>query len=223
MTRALGSLKNLHFNEILLTKVYVWAKKVQASYLSWHWRVTQKLTCGLENDIRDLADFPQSTRKSQNWDFDGIFLSKVENVWLKIYRGVMCHDNEVWCKIQRGMTCQFKIDEEFDEFWPEHSKISKICTLTGGFWPKYMFELKKYRGVMFDGTEDWWFFKKEWKRILYFWQALESLRKFTIKLHVLQCLFVRASNKKQRRGRIISNFTKGETFSSLMTTKCSWA
>ena len=29
------------------------------------------------------------------------------------------------------------------------------------------------------------------------------------------------SSEKQRAGRIISNFTKGETFSSLMTTKCS--
>ena len=38
----------------------------------------------------------------------------------------------------------------------------------------------------------------------------------------LQCLFVRASNKQHRAGRIISNFTKGETFSSLMTTRCSW-
>ena len=40
----------------------------------------KKLTCGLENDMRNLANFHQSTRKSQNWDFDGIFLSKVENV-----------------------------------------------------------------------------------------------------------------------------------------------
>ena len=38
----------------------------------------------------------------------------------------------------------------------------------------------------------------------------------------LKCLFVRESNKKQRAGRIILNFTKGETFSSLMTTKYSW-
>ena len=43
-------------------------------------------------------------------------------------------------------------------------------------------------------------------RILYFWQVLESIHKFIIELHVLQCLFVRGSNKKQRRGRIISNF-----------------
>ena len=39
----------------------------------------EKLTCGLEND-RNLANFYQNTQKSQNWDFDGILLSKVENV-----------------------------------------------------------------------------------------------------------------------------------------------
>ena len=49
-------------------------------------------------------------------------------------------------------------------------------------------------------------------RILYFWQILESFRKFIIEFHVLQCLFVRGSNEKQRWGKIISNFTKGETF-----------
>ena len=40
----------------------------------------EKLTCGLENDMRNLADFYQSTRKLQNWDFDEILLSKVENL-----------------------------------------------------------------------------------------------------------------------------------------------
>ena len=39
----------------------------------------EKLTCGLENDVRNLANFHQSTRKSQNLDFDGIPTSKVEN------------------------------------------------------------------------------------------------------------------------------------------------
>ena len=51
-------------------------------------------------------------------------------------------------------------------------------------------------------------------RILYFWYVLKSIHKFIIEFHALQCLFVRWSNKKQRRDRIISNFTKGETFSS---------
>ena len=40
----------------------------------------EKLTCGLENDLSNLANSHQITGKSQNWDFDGILLSKVENV-----------------------------------------------------------------------------------------------------------------------------------------------
>ena len=44
LIRALKSLKNLHFDWSLLCKVYnVWPKKVQRSYISWHWRVMQNL------------------------------------------------------------------------------------------------------------------------------------------------------------------------------------
>ena len=39
----------------------------------------KQLTCHLQNEMRNLANFYHSTRKSQNWDFDGIFLSKEEN------------------------------------------------------------------------------------------------------------------------------------------------
>ena len=41
----------------------------------------EKLTGGLENDRMNLVNFHHSTWKSQNWDFDGILLSKVENAW----------------------------------------------------------------------------------------------------------------------------------------------
>ena len=41
----------------------------------------EKLTCCLENDMRNFANFHQSTWKCQNWNFDGILLSKVENIW----------------------------------------------------------------------------------------------------------------------------------------------
>ena len=40
----------------------------------------EKLICGLENDMKNLANFHQSTQKSQNWDFYWVLLSKVENV-----------------------------------------------------------------------------------------------------------------------------------------------
>ena len=40
----------------------------------------EKLTCGLKNDMRNLAKFHQSTQKCQNWDFDRTLLFKV---WAK--------------------------------------------------------------------------------------------------------------------------------------------
>ena len=40
----------------------------------------EKLTFSIENDMRNLANFHQSTGKCQNWDFDGIPLPKVENI-----------------------------------------------------------------------------------------------------------------------------------------------
>ena len=41
----------------------------------------EKLTWGLENNIRNMVNFHQSMWMSQIWDFDGILLSKVKNVW----------------------------------------------------------------------------------------------------------------------------------------------
>ena len=40
--------------------------------LKSHAKNEKKPTCRLENDMTSLANFHQSTRKSQDWDFDGI-------------------------------------------------------------------------------------------------------------------------------------------------------
>ena len=45
------------------------------------WRI--KLTCGLENDMEDSANFHQNIWECLNWNFDGIHLSKKENAWAK--------------------------------------------------------------------------------------------------------------------------------------------
>ena len=43
---------------------------------------------------------------------------------LKIYKGVLCHDNEEWYKIRRGIDLSVQNwHEEFDKFLREHSKI----------------------------------------------------------------------------------------------------
>ena len=47
--------------------------------LKCHAKFEEKLTCGLESDMRNLVNFQQNTWKCQNWDFDGILLSKIEN------------------------------------------------------------------------------------------------------------------------------------------------
>ena len=53
-----------------------------------------KLICGLENNMRNLANFDQSTCKCQNWDFDEILLSKVEIARTKKLQRSMCNDTE---------------------------------------------------------------------------------------------------------------------------------
>ena len=47
----------------------------------------EKLTCGLENNMRNLANFYQRTWKCQNWDFDGILLAKTEKASAKNIQG----------------------------------------------------------------------------------------------------------------------------------------
>ena len=39
-----------------------------------------KLTCGLENDIRNLVNFRVTSGKSENFHFDGLLLSKAYKV-----------------------------------------------------------------------------------------------------------------------------------------------
>ena len=54
-------LKKLHFNGLLLTKVYnVWARKVQRSYVWWHWRLMQ-------NFKENWLVLPQMTNYWQKW------------------------------------------------------------------------------------------------------------------------------------------------------------
>ena len=47
--------------------------------LKSHAKFDEKLTCGLENDMRNLAHFHQNTWTCQNCYFHGILLSEVEN------------------------------------------------------------------------------------------------------------------------------------------------
>ena len=75
--------------------------------LKSHAKFEEKLTCGLESDIRNLTIFYQNTWLSQNWNFDGILLPKVENALAKnLQRSyVMTMKNDK--KILRGTDLSF--------------------------------------------------------------------------------------------------------------------
>ena len=55
----------------------------------------------------------------------------------------------------------FKKQQKFGEFWSQHSKVSKICTLIDSFYAKNItFNIKKYRGIIFHDTEQWFKFEE---------------------------------------------------------------
>ena len=131
LTRALGSLKNLHFNGMLLTKVCnVWAKRRTEELCLMALKIDAKfegkLTCAFKNDMRNLANFHQSTWKSQNWDFDGILLSKVENVWAENLQGSY-------------VSWQWRMMQKLKRNWLVSSK------LTWGIWPILTWTLKNLK------------------------------------------------------------------------------
>ena len=74
-----------------------------------------KVTCTCKNDMRNLANFSQSSRKSQNYDFDGILLSKVENAWS-------------WNLQRSYVLSQWRMTQNLENDWLVVSK------LTWGIW-----------------------------------------------------------------------------------------
>ena len=67
----------------------------------------------------------------------------------------MSHHTEDWCTILRKTNLLFQKWQEFSEFWSEHSKVYKIYTFIDPFCGNYItFDLKRYRGVIFNDTEE---------------------------------------------------------------------
>ena len=68
----------------------------------------------------------------------GSFCWKYIKFQLKKYRGVFSHGTEEWCKIWEETDLLLQKWQEFGEFWPKHTKDSKICTLIVSFCAKYL-------------------------------------------------------------------------------------
>ena len=112
----------------------------------------------------------------------------------------MCHDNEEWCKFWRGIDLSFQNwHEHFDEFWPKHLKVWKIFIWMCSFWAKdILFELKRYRGVIFHKTEEGYkiwrginlSFKNWHKEFVKFWPEYSEVSKiFTLRVLFGQSMY----------------------------------
>ena len=99
----------------------------------------------------------EHVRKSKNWVFSWILLSKVENVW-------------TWNLQGSYVSWEWRMTQNLKKNWLVNSKLTWVIGwilsralknfenlhFNELFWPYYiMFELKKYRGVIFDCTEGW--------------------------------------------------------------------
>ena len=54
----------------------------------------EKMTCGLENNMRNLAIFTRALQSLKIGTLMGFFCPTLLMYELKIYNGVMCHGNE---------------------------------------------------------------------------------------------------------------------------------
>ena len=98
--------EKLYIYGLFLSKAYsASGGRFQSNYVSWHWRVmqnlTEKLTSGLKNNIRNLVNFHASSRESGNLHFDGLLLSK----WYKVSAK----------KVQTSYLLTLKCDAKFQE------------------------------------------------------------------------------------------------------------
>ena len=124
LTQALEFLKKLHFNGLLLNKVYnLWAKKstgeLSLMVLNIDATFDGKVTCSFKNDMRNLANFYHKMLGNLKiGTLMRYFYWNYKVLELKFYRGVLRHDSQEWCKIWIGIDLSVQNwHEEFDQFW----------------------------------------------------------------------------------------------------------
>ena len=139
LTWALESLKIIHFNRLLLGKVYMFElsryrgvifHETEARYKIW-----REIDLSFQNWHREFDKFwPEHLKVSKIFTLIGFFWARYILFELKRYRGVIIHETEEGYKIWRGSHLSFQNwHKEFDKFWSEHWKVSKVFTLIDSF------------------------------------------------------------------------------------------
>ena len=126
MTWALESLKDVHFNGLLLSKLYiVWTKK-ERSYLSWQWRKVKDLKKNWLSQILTRA-----LESLKIFCFNWLFVTKVYIVWAtKIQRSYLSQHWRDMQILKKSWLVGLKKElRNLAKFSPEHLKVSNL-----GLW-----------------------------------------------------------------------------------------
>ena len=117
----------------------------------------------------------------------------------------ICLNNHKLRKIWRGTDLSFQIwPEEFDKFWPEHLKVSKIFFLIGFFWTNYMlFQVKSTEELSFlkmkRDAKLTCFFQNWRKQFDKFWHEHSKVSNIFILIGSLWEKYISIELKKYRR------------------------
>ena len=147
-----------------VSKMCTFVGSFPAKYITFHLKSAEELSfmtlkshAKFQEKHEEFGKFsPHHSKVSKLGLLRGTFIQSRNCMSIK-FTGELCvmimKNDE---KFEKELTCQIKNwHEEFNRLWHESLKVSKICILMGYFWPKYiMFELRKYKGVMFDDTQN---------------------------------------------------------------------
>ena len=119
----------------------IW-RRIDLPFQTWHEEFKRILIRALES--------------LKYFHFNVLLLSKVYIIWAKkVQRSYLSWNGRGTQNLERNHLSFKNWRKEFVKFWPERSKVSKIFTLLGSLWAKYiLFELKRYRGVILHETEE---------------------------------------------------------------------
>ena len=112
LIRALKSLKKLHFHWFLLCKAFnVWPKKVQRSYLSWHWKVWRKTDLLFGKWNEEYGKFsPEHLKVSKLGLWWDPLIPSRRSMSLKFTKELCIMTLKNDAKFEEELICHFKID-----------------------------------------------------------------------------------------------------------------
>ena len=124
-------------------------------------KIEEKLTCGLEMTWEIWQIFTRTLGSLKIGTLMASFCLKLKIYELKIYRGVMCYDNEEWCNNLRG------IDLSVQSWWG----IWRVLT-----WALKNLKYLHFNGLLLTKAYNVWAKKVQRSYVWWYWTLMQNLK-----------------------------------------------